>query len=291
MRSLVSVQGSLAMFAIRRYGTEEQKQEWLPRMAAGEAIGCFGLTEPDLGSDPGRHAHPRQAATAATGCSTAPRCGSPTAPSPTSPSSGRRPTTASAASSSRPTRRASPPPEINHKLSLRASVTCELVLDDVRLPARRGAARGARSEGTAVLPERGALRHRLGRHGRGPRLPRDGARLRRDARAVRPADRRLPADPGQARRHGGRAAAGHPARAAPRPAQGRRHAARPSRSASASSTTSARRSTIARERPHDPRRQRDHAGVPGDPARQQPRVGADLRGHRRDPHAGRSARP
>jgi glutaryl-CoA dehydrogenase len=52
LRSLVSVQGSLAMFPIWKYGSEEQKQEWLPRMAAGEAIGCFGLTEPDHGSDP-----------------------------------------------------------------------------------------------------------------------------------------------------------------------------------------------------------------------------------------------
>jgi alkylation response protein AidB-like acyl-CoA dehydrogenase len=51
-RSFVSVQGSLAMFPIWRFGSEEQKQEWLPRMAAGEAIGCFGLTEPDFGSDP-----------------------------------------------------------------------------------------------------------------------------------------------------------------------------------------------------------------------------------------------
>ena len=53
IRSLVSVQGSLAMFAIWRWGSEEQKHEWLPRMATGEAIGCFGLTEPDVGSDPG----------------------------------------------------------------------------------------------------------------------------------------------------------------------------------------------------------------------------------------------
>ena len=53
IRSLVSVQGSLAMFAIHRWGSEEQKQAWLPRMAAGTAIGCFGLTEPDAGSDPG----------------------------------------------------------------------------------------------------------------------------------------------------------------------------------------------------------------------------------------------
>ena len=53
LRSLVSVQGSLAMFPIWKYGSEDQKNEWLPRMAAGLAIGCFGLTEPDHGSDPG----------------------------------------------------------------------------------------------------------------------------------------------------------------------------------------------------------------------------------------------
>ncbi|MGH3386301.1 MAG: acyl-CoA dehydrogenase family protein [Nocardioidaceae bacterium] len=53
IRSLVSVQGSLAMFAIWRYGSDEQREEWLPRMARGEAIGCFGLTEADYGSDPG----------------------------------------------------------------------------------------------------------------------------------------------------------------------------------------------------------------------------------------------
>src|SRR5215472_18445321 len=53
LRSFVSVQGSLAMFPIWSFGSEEQKQRWLPRMARGEIIGCFGLTEPDSGSDPG----------------------------------------------------------------------------------------------------------------------------------------------------------------------------------------------------------------------------------------------
>src|SRR5579863_3542531 len=53
LRSFVSVQGSLAMFPIHKFGSEEQKQRWLPPMASGEAIGCFGLTEPDSGSDPG----------------------------------------------------------------------------------------------------------------------------------------------------------------------------------------------------------------------------------------------
>ena len=52
LRSFVSVQGSLSMFSIHRYDSEEQKQEWLPRLASGEALGCFGLTEPDFGSNP-----------------------------------------------------------------------------------------------------------------------------------------------------------------------------------------------------------------------------------------------
>jgi len=53
LRSFVSVQGSLTMFPISAYGTEEQNQHWLPCMARGEVIGCFGLTEQDSGSDPG----------------------------------------------------------------------------------------------------------------------------------------------------------------------------------------------------------------------------------------------
>ncbi len=52
LRSFVSVQGSLSMFSIWKYGSPEQKEEWLPRLATGEAIGCFGLTEPDFGSNP-----------------------------------------------------------------------------------------------------------------------------------------------------------------------------------------------------------------------------------------------
>src|SRR5450432_3054795 len=52
LRSFVSVQGSLAMFPIAAFGSEEQREHWLPKMARGEVIGCFGLTEPDAGSDP-----------------------------------------------------------------------------------------------------------------------------------------------------------------------------------------------------------------------------------------------
>ena len=61
LRSFVSVTSALAMFAIHTFGSDEQKAEWLPRMQAGEAIGCFGLSEPDSGSDPGVHANVRQA--------------------------------------------------------------------------------------------------------------------------------------------------------------------------------------------------------------------------------------
>jgi glutaryl-CoA dehydrogenase len=137
IRSLVSVQGSLAMFAIWEHGTSEQKEDWLPTMAAGEAIGCFGLTEPDHGSDP------------STMRTRARRDGdSPTADWVLDGSKmwitngsvadvaviwaqtedGIRgfvvPTNAPGFSSTL----------IKHKMSLRASVTSELVLDGVRLP-------------------------------------------------------------------------------------------------------------------------------------------------------------
>jgi glutaryl-CoA dehydrogenase len=140
VRSMVSVQGSLAMYAIWRFGSEEHKLRWLPRMAQGEAIGCFGLTEPDHGSDPaGMTTRARRdgdewvldgrkmwitngsiADVAVVWAQTG---------------EGIRgfvvPTDVPGFSA----------PEIKHKLSLRASVTSELVLDAVRLP------------GDAVLPD------------------------------------------------------------------------------------------------------------------------------------------
>ncbi|MGY5050640.1 acyl-CoA dehydrogenase family protein [Streptomyces sp. 900105755] len=141
IRSLVSVQGSLAMYAIHRFGSEEQKSRWLPGMAAGDVIGCFGLTEPDHGSDPaamrtyarrdaggdwvlsGRKMWITNGSVAGVAVVWA------------QTDNGIRgfavPTDTPGFSA----------PEIRHKWSLRASVTSELVLDDVRLPA------------DAVLPE------------------------------------------------------------------------------------------------------------------------------------------
>jgi len=134
LRSLVSVQGSLCMFPIWKYGSEEQKQEWLPRMAAGEAIGCFGLTEPDHGSDPSSMA------------TKAVRDGSDWLVSGTkmwitnggiadvavvwaSTQEGIRGFLVPRAAKGFSTR------NIHKKLSLRASITSELHLDRVRLPA------------------------------------------------------------------------------------------------------------------------------------------------------------
>jgi len=145
LRSLVSVQGSLAMFAIHRFGSEEQKEQWLPRMATGEALGCFGLTEADAGSDPGSmRTHARRdgddwvlagskmwitngeiADVAVVWARTEDGINGFVVPTDT-PGFSARP--------------------VGAKLSLRASVTSELVLEDVRLP------------GDAVLPEAKGLR-------------------------------------------------------------------------------------------------------------------------------------
>jgi glutaryl-CoA dehydrogenase len=134
VRSLVSVQGSLAMYAIWRFGSEEQKQTWLPRMAAGEVLGCFGLTEPDHGSDPASMA------------TRAVRDGDDWVLRGTKMWITNAPLADVAVIWARDDEgvRGFVVPmdtlgvtanEIHHKLSLRASSTGEIVLDDVRLPA------------------------------------------------------------------------------------------------------------------------------------------------------------
>ncbi|HMW45649.1 MAG TPA: acyl-CoA dehydrogenase family protein, partial [Solirubrobacterales bacterium] len=133
LRSFCSVQGSLAMFAIWKWGSEEQKQRWLPGMAAGDLIGCFGLTEPDSGSDPGSMR------------TTAKKDGEDWILN----GSKMWITSGSIADVAvvwaktddgvqgflvEPGMKGFTAPEMHHKLSLRASVTSELAFDDVRIP-------------------------------------------------------------------------------------------------------------------------------------------------------------
>ncbi len=151
LRSLVSVQGSLVMFAIHRFGSEAQRQQWLPRLAAGTAIGCFGLTEADFGSNPaGMRSTARRDGTdwvlqgtkmwitngsladvAIIWARSIDEDGQP------GPIRGFVVPTDTPGFSAT---------TIHHKLSLRASITAELVLEGVRLPA------------DAVLPEAVGLR-------------------------------------------------------------------------------------------------------------------------------------
>ena len=133
-RSFVSVQGSLSMFSIHRFGSEEQKQEWLPRLASGEAIGCFGLTEADFGSNPaGMRTRARRDGSdwILTGTKMWITNGglADVATVWAQTDEGIRgflvPTDAPGFTAN----------TIHQKLSLRASITSELVLDEVRLPA------------------------------------------------------------------------------------------------------------------------------------------------------------
>jgi glutaryl-CoA dehydrogenase len=150
VRSMVSVQGSLAMFAIWRFGGEEQKSTWLPRMAAGELVGCFGLTEPDFGSNPGgmltraerdgdgwRLNGTKMWITNGSIADVAVVWAN------TDEEEGAKGIRGFLVPTDTPGFSA---PRIGRKLSLRASVTSELVLEDVRLP------------GTSLLPEAAGLR-------------------------------------------------------------------------------------------------------------------------------------
>jgi glutaryl-CoA dehydrogenase len=134
VRSAVSVQGSLAMFAIWRWGSEEQKERWLPAMHSGEVIGCFGLTEPDAGSDPGSmrtHARRDGSDWILNGAKMWITNGTIADISIVWARTDDDAIRGFIVEKGTPGFSA---PEIHKKLSLRASVTSELVLQDVRVP-------------------------------------------------------------------------------------------------------------------------------------------------------------
>ena len=244
IRTFVSVQGSLAMSAISKFGSEEHKQRWLPGMAAGELIGCFGLTEPTAGSDPASMvtravrdgdvgAHRGQAVD---------RAGLDRRRGDHLGEDRRR---RSEASSSRPTPRASPPP--------RSSQSCRCA----RRSSATSPSTGCGCPRDAVLPGVSGLKGpfsclneaRYGIMWGAMGAARDAYEtrpaLRAGSAAVRHADRVVPADPAEAGRHGAGDPEGGAGRAADRPAQGRRASCARSRSPSASSTTSAKPSRSA----------------------------------------------
>jgi glutaryl-CoA dehydrogenase len=135
VRSVASVQGSLAMFAIWRWGSEEQKERWLPAMHRGEVIGCFGLTEPDAGSDPGAmrtHARRDGADWVLNGAKMWITNGSIADIAIVWARTEDGEIRGFIVEKGLPGFSA---PEIHRKISLRASVTSELVLQDVRVPA------------------------------------------------------------------------------------------------------------------------------------------------------------
>jgi glutaryl-CoA dehydrogenase len=134
IRSLVSVQGSLAMFAIWRWGSEEQKQRWLPAMHEGDAIGCFGLTEPDAGSDPGSmrtHARRDGSDWVLNGTKMWITNGTVADVAVVWARTDDGAINGFLVEKGMPGFEA---PEMKHKMSLRASITSELVLRDVRVP-------------------------------------------------------------------------------------------------------------------------------------------------------------
>ena len=203
-RSAMSVQSSLVMYPIEDFGSEAQRQKYLPKLASGEWVGCFGLTEPDHGSDPGGMT---TRAVRAPG--------------------GYRLTGAKMWITNSPIadvlvvwaktedgiirgfilERGMPglsTPKIEGKFSLRASVTGEIVMDDVFVPEDNLLPRGQRLARTVLVPQQRALWHRLGGHGRRRILLASGAKLYSRAPPVRPAARRQPADPEKARRYADR---------------------------------------------------------------------------------------
>ena len=167
-RSMNSVQSSLVMYPIYAYGDENQRKKYLPKLATGEWVGCFGLTEPDAGSDPGGMK------TRAEKVSDGYRITGSKMWISNAPIADVFVVWAKSAAHDNQIRgfilekgmKGLSAPKIDGKLSLRASITGEIVMDDVEVPRGRAAAQRVRPEGSVRLPQPRPLRHLLGRAGR-----------------------------------------------------------------------------------------------------------------------------
>ncbi len=238
IRSFCSVQSALAMYPIHAFGTEEQRERWLPGMARGELIGAFGLTEPNSGSDPGSmRTHARQLAPGGDYVLSGQKFWITNSPIADVMIVWAK--TLDFGSDTPVIRgflvergmKGLLTPETHGKLSLRASITGEIVLDEVKVPEAQPAARRLRPQGPAQLPHPGPLRHRLGSSRRGDGRLRASPPLHPRARAVRQAAGWLPADPAEARRAAQRDRQGPAARLPLRPPQAGRPARAPCKSA------------------------------------------------------------
>jgi glutaryl-CoA dehydrogenase len=210
-RSMMSVQSSLVMYPIHAYGSPDHHARYLPRLASGELIGCFGLTEPDAGSDPGGMRTTARKTDGGyrlsgtkTWISNAPIADVFVVWAKSEAHGGKirgfvleKGTKGLSA------------PKIGGKLSLRASVTGQIVMEDVRCPKPPSSRRGG-AQGSLRLPQPRALRDLLGRDGRRRGLLAHRPPVWPRPQAVRPPPRPDPALPAQARRHADRDRAGPP---------------------------------------------------------------------------------
>jgi hypothetical protein len=279
-RSAMSVQSSLVMHPINAYGSEAQRQKYLPKLATGEWVGCFGLTEPDHGSDPGSmvaRAKRVSGGYALTGAKMW------ITNSPIADvfvvwakddageirgfilEKGMKGLSA---------------PKIEGKFSLRASITGEIVMDNVHVPEEN------------LLPNVAGLKGPFGclNARRGGVLLAGGAQLHARAQAVRPPPRRQPAHPEKTRRHADGDRDRPTIVPARRPPDGRR----PRRAGDDLAGQAQLLRQGARHRPRrarHARRQRRRRRVQRDPPRPQPRGGQHLRRHARHPRPHPRPRP
>ena len=229
-RSAMSVQSSLVMYPIYAYGSEAQRRKYLPKLATGEIIGCFGLTEPDHGSDPGSMVTRAEKVAggyklngAKTWISNAPVAD-------VAVVWAKLDNVIRGFIVERGTKGFSTP-KIEGKLSLARLDHRRDRAGRLRDPGRQPAAEREGAGRSVRLPQQCALRHRLGRHGRRRVLLARGAAIRARPQAVRPPARRQSADPEEARRHADRDRARPARRAAAwaacwRPARRRRRRSR-----------------------------------------------------------------